>query len=343
MHLVRERGPRDTRVCSDVAAAKVVSKVRAVLCYTCLRACFIRLVADTKACVRVLSAGTGCKDGTVDVRFSNSVVGCDGKWSGNGITAGGTALCAANWHVCATSVELNRLGVKNCNAIKSSGQVFYATTESSVGAAQCTNDGKNTGTDDIWGCGKGLNGGNMGHPCGALNAIIGTDFPKPTGWNVGNNHAIEVKLAKKTTNGAGGVMCCSDKAVPTVSQQATNGVKIPTHAHAHAHAVAYYGGVANRGQSAQQLSPSIASRPVRDGDRRLPDQSRRRAIQVPLHSYGLGVSPVRLGLQPGTGCSPFSQSAACVTSRSPAMFKLVVGPTVGAHSDLAHLGPGPFA
>ena len=164
------------------------------------------------------SQALGCANGQNAVPFTtDKVVGCDGEWSTPGIS-NGEALCNTiqGWHLCATGAEAQSLGLNDCVSDTVAGTLpsntFYATAESSNGDGKCTNDGAvNTGKNDLWGCGNGINTGLLpavqGNACGPLNKRLDSSINYDPSWNFGNDGFNEAKNVYKTM-GSGGVLCC---------------------------------------------------------------------------------------------------------------------------------------
>ena len=72
----------------------------------------------------------------------------------------------------------------------------------------------NTGTDDIWGCGRDVVGPRGIQPCGPLNTAVGGASSKSFNWGAWNGldppGSDEISTIYKTTDDNGGVMCCAD-------------------------------------------------------------------------------------------------------------------------------------
>jgi hypothetical protein len=181
--------------------------------------------------VAVVSA-LGCADGTRE-GFASAVdyprlAGCSGAWSVPGIIGARTPacaraagndgtnatgagcgvadLCAAGWHVCATSAEVGARTAAGCNdaTVDGGAPLFFATGQSGAGVGGCT-----AGANDLFGCGN--IGGTANGTCAPLTRFsnnLCSMLGAP--WSCGADGLHEADNVTKTATAGGGVLCCRD-------------------------------------------------------------------------------------------------------------------------------------
>jgi hypothetical protein len=129
--------------------------------------------------------------------------------AGVGCTA--TDLCAAEWHVCRTSLEVyERLPVsdRTCTRLGASPQKLFITAQSGSGGDMCDA----TGTNDVLGCGTyGLVASSAAcapldrtsdNMCFSIKAVGGWECLDPV------SELTTIRKSDPTTGG--GVLCCRD-------------------------------------------------------------------------------------------------------------------------------------
>jgi hypothetical protein len=208
-------------------------------CPTCAfqDTCSVNSDCTSAFCVGGTCGQQGCADGfregfTNDSTYPD-VAGCGGGWSvaglataascsrgggddGSNPTGTGCAaadLCQTGFHVCTSASDFTGdAGQTNCNNAVPSGNLFFATRQSSNGSGVCAT----TGSNDFWGCGNyGTAVPSGSFPsCGGLNRftndLCGQLTPTESGWSCGSSGTSELGNVTKTTSTGGGVLCCRD-------------------------------------------------------------------------------------------------------------------------------------
>jgi hypothetical protein len=195
-------------------------------------------VADARMDMGIVVSPIGCSDGTREA-FTNmgthpNIAGCSGGFSVAGVTtqnsmspqcnrvsgnsSGNTSgngcsvedLCAAGWHVCATSAEVqSHSGTGMCDTLSMlSSTNIWITRQSADNAGDCIANGHN----NILGCQLGNTGGLApGQNCAPLDSEMWygqcANFAP---WQCGNGAMplIEADVVTKGGSDHGGVICC---------------------------------------------------------------------------------------------------------------------------------------
>lgn len=197
-------------------------------------------VMDVRMDMGVVVSPLGCSDGTreafVNMGTHKNIAGCSGGWSVAGVTtqssmspqcgriAGNTSvnlmgngcsvedLCAAGWHVCSSSAEVQmKSGTGVCDTVSMlSSPGFWLTRQSEDMNGNCVQGGHN----NILGCTLGQTGGLApGQNCAPLDSAMWygmcQNFPP---WQCGNSGTSqsEADLVTKGGSSGGGVICCRD-------------------------------------------------------------------------------------------------------------------------------------
>ena len=205
-------------------------------CTSCAngRACSANRDCVDLVCTALTCSGdVGCADGTregfMPVATYTNIAACAGAWAVAGLLAPTTKtpacmrssgndglnptgagctvadLCQVGWHVCETAAEVAaKSGAAGCAAAATAG-LFFATRQSSAGAAQC-----GAGANDLFGCG-GLGAAPDPITCGPLDKFSGDLCASLAGgWSCGADGLQEANDVTHTSSADGGVLCCRD-------------------------------------------------------------------------------------------------------------------------------------
>jgi hypothetical protein len=179
---------------------------------------------------------TGCADATREGFFEladfPALAACSGAWSiaglrpdpivscsraaGNdgakpsGIGCTATDLCAADWHVCRTRLEVyERLPIadRTCNRLGSAPDTFFVTAQSGPGANACSD----TGTNDVFGCGTyGIPATSACAPLDRNSDNMCFIIKAVGGWECLDSMSEVTTIRKSDPLAGGGVLCCRD-------------------------------------------------------------------------------------------------------------------------------------
>lgn len=189
-------------------------------------------------CAEFVGCSDGEREGFLDPYEFPNIAACAGGWSRPGILdavpecnhmsgkntlnpaglgCSAADLCAEGWHVCNSLEEIAAASHVGCNYAWEPG-TFWVAAISGNGGRECGPDG----TDDLFGCGSvGLSAGDSCAPLtrssGDKCENIPDEWDCPGGLFGSNTEAIDVK--KHGVEG-GGVLCCRDEPVDSLSPDA---------------------------------------------------------------------------------------------------------------------------
>jgi hypothetical protein len=140
----------------------------------------------------------------------NRAAGNDGTLAG-GVGCTATDLCAAEWHVCRTRLEVYErlpVGDRTCAQIGAADQTLFLAAQSGGGANLCDA----AGTNDVFGCGTYGLAADVG-TCAPLDR--NTDNMCFTikgvgGWECLDPNSELTTIRKLDPTAGGGVLCCRD-------------------------------------------------------------------------------------------------------------------------------------
>jgi hypothetical protein len=185
-------------------------------------------------CSTNMAVTSGCSDGSregfVDLTTFPDIAGCSGGFELPGLLTtlapaceglagndsenpAGTAcnaadLCAAGWHICATSSDVESSSPSGCTGATVDGDpdLFFATRQSGNGNGDC-----NSGANDVFGCGNlGVTPSGNCAPLDRFSTDVCSGLAAP--WDCGVDGVNEANNVTKSAAAGGGVLCCRDVA-----------------------------------------------------------------------------------------------------------------------------------
>ncbi len=183
--------------------------------------------------VSPIGSSDDTREGFVDVATNPAIAACSGGWSVPGLVdlgrvpvapmcdhasgndsanPDGTAcsaadLCAAGWHICRDSAEVDALSPSGC-PLPAAGPVFWASLQGSASVSiDCS-----SGVNNLHGCGVGITD-PVGANCDPFNQTMRhANCTDAAGWDcldAAMHINDELAIVTKTVEG-GGVLCCRD-------------------------------------------------------------------------------------------------------------------------------------